>query len=73
MTDETRPFEGKKSDGTLLPEGVYFYTLEVVNYPCNETSELRDTADILKHYKKKRTISKNYSKNKNRRKHNGSF
>lgn len=42
MTDETRPFEGKNSDETLLPEGVYFYTLEVVNYPCNETSELRD-------------------------------
>ena len=38
-----------------------------------DASELRETADILKHYKKKRNISKNYSKNKNRRKYNGSF
>ena len=36
--------------------------------------KLRDTDDILKAFKKKKTTnSKNYPKNKNRRKYNGSF
>lgn len=42
MTESTPAFAGKKHDGSVLPEGVYFYTLEVVNYPCLDTPELKD-------------------------------
>jgi hypothetical protein len=35
--------------------------------------QLRDTNDIVKSFKKKKTTNKNYSKNKPRRKYNGSF
>jgi TRAP-type uncharacterized transport system substrate-binding protein len=38
------------------------------------SDKLRDTNDIVKAFKKKKTNnSKNYPKNKNRRKYNGSF
>ena len=38
------------------------------------SEKLRDTNDIVKAFKKKKTNnSKNYPKNKNRRKYNGSF
>lgn len=42
MTESTPAFAGKTHDGEELPEGVYFYTLEVVNYPCQETPELQE-------------------------------
>ena len=42
MTESTPAFAGRMHDGSVLPEGVYFYTLEVVNYPCLDTPELKD-------------------------------
>lgn len=42
MTQSTPAFAGRRHDGGLLPEGVYYYTLEVVNYPCFETEELKE-------------------------------
>jgi gliding motility-associated-like protein len=40
MTEETPGFSGRSQDGTELPDGVYFYKLEVEDYPCMETPDL---------------------------------
>ena len=37
------------------------------------SDNLRETSDIVRSFKKKKSNNKNYSKNKNRRKYNGSF
>ena len=42
MTQDTPHFSGRTHDGTEVPDGVYYYTLEVQDYPCLETLELRD-------------------------------
>ncbi len=42
MTPETSGFSGRKQDGTEVPDGVYYYTLEIQNYPCAETSGLTE-------------------------------
>jgi len=42
MTNSSPRFSGKMIDNTELPDGVYFYTLEVPNYPCQETPELKE-------------------------------
>ena len=42
MTNNSPRFSGKMIDNTELPDGVYFYTLEVPDYPCQETPELRE-------------------------------
>lgn len=42
MHNNTPDFGGYSQNGTFLPEGVYYYTLEVLDYPCAETPELRD-------------------------------
>ena len=43
MTNETPNFTGLWQNGSqVVSEGVYYYTLEVKDYPCSETPELRD-------------------------------
>lgn len=42
MTEGTPEFAGRRHNGDQLPEGVYYYTLEVVDYPCQETPELME-------------------------------
>ena len=42
MTNETPNFSGQRQNGPQVPDGVYYYTLEVKDYPCSETPELRD-------------------------------
>ncbi len=42
MTPETAGFSGRKQDGTEVPSGVYYYTLEIQNYPCLETPGLTE-------------------------------
>jgi gliding motility-associated-like protein len=40
MTPETAGFAGRKQDGTEVPDGVYYYTLDIQNFPCSESPEL---------------------------------
>jgi gliding motility-associated-like protein len=40
MTQDTPSFSGRSQDGTELPDGVYFYKLEIEDYPCMETPDL---------------------------------
>lgn len=42
MHNNSQDFSGHSQNGTYLPEGVYYYTLEVVDYPCSETPELKE-------------------------------
>ena len=42
MTPETAGFSGRKQDGSEVPDGVYYYTLEIQNYPCLETPGLTE-------------------------------
>ena len=41
MTPYTAAFAGKTETGAVLPEGVYYYTMEILEYPCNETPALQ--------------------------------
>ena len=40
MNPSKSAFVGQDEAGNELPEGVYYFTLEVLDYPCNETPEL---------------------------------
>ena len=42
MTPQTPHFKGQDQDGTELPEGVYYYTLTIQNYPCADTPGLME-------------------------------
>jgi gliding motility-associated-like protein len=42
MTHETPAFSGRRQNGSEVPDGVYFYTLEIKNYPCMETPGLTE-------------------------------
>ena len=42
MTQDTPGFSGQRQNGTEVPDGVYFYTLELKNYPCLETPGLSE-------------------------------
>ena len=42
MTQDTPGFSGQNQNGSELPDGVYFYTLDIKNYPCMETPGLKD-------------------------------
>lgn len=42
MTPQTPHFKGQDQDGTELPEGVYYYTLTIQNYPCVDTPGLME-------------------------------
>ena len=41
MTPATAAFAGNDENGSPLPEGVYYYTMEILEYPCNETPQLQ--------------------------------
>ena len=41
MTPATAAFAGNDENGNPLPEGVYYYTMEILEYPCNETPQLQ--------------------------------
>jgi gliding motility-associated-like protein len=41
MTPLKSDFAGKDELGNTLPEGVYYYTMEILEYPCDETPELQ--------------------------------
>lgn len=41
MTPLTSAFAGKDEAGNELPEGVYYYTMEIIEYPCSDTPELQ--------------------------------
>ena len=41
MTPLTAAFAGKDEAGNVLPEGVYYYTMEILEYPCSETPQLQ--------------------------------
>ncbi|MFZ8836451.1 MAG: gliding motility-associated C-terminal domain-containing protein, partial [Flavobacteriales bacterium] len=41
MTPQKASFRGEDENGTELPEGVYYYTMEIAEYPCSETPELQ--------------------------------
>ena len=41
MTPLKSDFAGKDELGNTLPEGVYYYTMEILEYPCDETLELQ--------------------------------
>lgn len=41
MTPLKAAFSGQDESGKTLPEGVYYYTMEILEYPCNETPELQ--------------------------------
>ena len=41
MTPLTSAFAGKDEAGNELPEGVYYYTMEILEYPCSDTPELQ--------------------------------
>ncbi len=41
MKPNTAAFGGNDENGNELPEGVYYYTLEILEYPCNDTPELQ--------------------------------
>jgi gliding motility-associated-like protein len=40
MTQDTPGFSGRNQNGNEVPDGVYFYTLEIENHPCSELPEL---------------------------------
>ncbi|MBI48993.1 MAG: hypothetical protein CL850_01715 [Crocinitomicaceae bacterium] len=42
MTNDSEIFSGNRINNTELPDGVYYYTLEVPDYPCQQTPELKD-------------------------------
>lgn len=42
MTPNTSSFVGKDENGKELQEGVYYYTMDILEYPCGTTPELAD-------------------------------
>lgn len=42
MTPETAEFAGRHTDGGVLPDGVYYYTLEIQQLPCLESPGLQE-------------------------------
>ena len=40
MTQDTPGFSGRNQNGNEVPDGVYFYTLEIENHPCSELPDL---------------------------------
>lgn len=41
MTPSTEAFAGEDFNGNPVPEGVYYYTLEILEYPCSSTPALQ--------------------------------
>jgi hypothetical protein len=42
MTPLSSAFEGRDEKGNELPDGSYFYIMEIQEYPCKETPELQE-------------------------------
>jgi hypothetical protein len=41
MNSKKSAFQGLDENENELPEGTYFYVLNILEYPCNETLELQ--------------------------------
>ena len=42
MTPEKTAFQGLDESGNELPEGSYFYIMEILEYPCSDTPDLQE-------------------------------
>lgn len=42
MTPQSAAFQGLDENGNELPEGSYFYIMEILEYPCAETPDLQE-------------------------------